>query len=316
MQIGYKLSCEEHSPVDLVRFAQRAESIGMSFGMISDHFHPWTDQQGHSPFVWSVLGGIAATTNRFNAITGVTCPTVRIHPAILAQASATTAAMMPGRFVFGVGTGENLNEHVLGDPWPNVDRRLEMLEEAVDVIRRLWGGKQVNYEGKHYRVENAKLYTRPPEPPPIMVAAGGKKAAAVAGRIGDGLVGVSPDPDVVSTFEERGGGGKPKYCEVQACWAPSEEEAKKVAVQWWPNSALPGQLTQELAVPAHFEQAAQLVSADDVCSSMSCGPDPEVHAAGITKFAEAGYDHIAVHQVGPGQEGFFDFYEQAVLPRL
>jgi coenzyme F420-dependent glucose-6-phosphate dehydrogenase len=204
--------------------------------MISDHFHPWVDRQGHSPFVWNVIGGVAATTENFKLITGVTCPSVRIHPAILAQASATTAAMMPGRFQFGVGTGENLNEHVLGDRWPNVNRRLEMLQEAVDVIRRLWSGKQTNFEGKYYTVENARIYTMPTEPPPIMVAAAGQKAAELAGRISDGLVGVSPDPDVVSTFEGAGGNDKPKYCEVLSCWASTEDEARKTALDWWPNS--------------------------------------------------------------------------------
>jgi coenzyme F420-dependent glucose-6-phosphate dehydrogenase len=316
MELGYKLSSEEHAPGDLIDYAARAEAIGMSFALISDHFHPWIDRQGQSPFVWTTLGGIAVATKSLRLGTGVTCPTMRIHPAIVAHAAATVAMLMPGRFFLGVGTGEHLNEHVLGEKWPAVNTRLEMLEEAVELMRRLWTGKQVNFDGKHYSVENARLYTCPDEPIEVMVAASGDKSGALAGRIGDGLVGVDPQPDLIRTFDEHGGNGKPRYTEVQVCWAPSEDEARKTALEWWPNVGIKGQLGQELPLPVHFEQAASMVTEEDVAGSVSCGPDPEAHVEGIKKFAEAGYEYMAVHQIGPHQDGFFDFYEKEVLPRL
>lgn len=316
MEFGYKLSSEEHAPGDLINYAVRAESIGMSFALISDHFHPWIDRQGQSPFVWTTLGGIAVATKSLRVGTGVTCPTMRIHPAIIAHAAATVATLIPGRFFLGVGSGEHLNEHVLGGKWPAVNTRLEMLEEAVELMRALWTGKQINFNGRHYFVENARLYTCPDEPIEVMVAASGDKSGALAGRIGDGLVGVAPQPDLIQTFDDHGGSGKPRYTEVQVCWAPTEQEARKTALEWWPNVGIKGQLGQELALPVHFEQAASMVSEEDVAGSVSCGPDPEVHIQGLMKFAEAGYDYIAVHQIGPHQEGFFDFYEKEIMRRL
>jgi len=315
-QIGYAMSSEEHTPNDLVRHARRAEEVGFSFALISDHFHPWVDRQGHSPFVWSVLGGIARATERMPVGTGVTCPTIRIHPAIIAQAAATVAAMMPGRFFLGVGTGENLNEHILGDRWPPHDVRLAMLEEAVDVMRLLWQGGTKTHRGQYYTVENARLYTLPDEPPPIMVAASGPKAAEAAGRIGDGLINTAPDAQVAQTFERSGGAGKPRYAQVTVCWARDEAQARRTAHEIWPNAGLTGELSQELPTPAHFEQAVELVTEDAVAEQVVCGPDPERHIAQIRKYLDAGYDHVYVHQVGPDQEGFFEFYSRSVLPRL
>src|SRR5581483_11208063 len=207
--IGYKLSSEEFEPRELVRQAARAEESGFGFAMISDHFHPWTDRQGQSPFVWATLGGIAQATERLTVSTGVTCPLLRIHPAIVAQAAATVAAMMPGRFGLGVGAGENLNEHVAGAKWPPTDVRHEMLKEAVTVIRRLWEGGLQDFRGRHYQVDNARLYTLPEAPPPILVAASGPKAAQLAGRIGDGLVTTEPDAGLVETFRRGGAGARP-----------------------------------------------------------------------------------------------------------
>ena len=315
-EIGYAMSSEEHLPNDLVRHARRAEESGFTFALISDHFHPWVDRQGQSPFVWSVIGGIAQATSRLRLGTGVTCPTIRNHPAIIAQAAATSAAMMPGRFFLGVGTGENLNEHILGDHWPPSDVRREMLEEAVELIRQLWEGGTQSYYGGYYTVENARIYTLPEEPPPIIVAASGPRAAELAGRIGDGFVGTSPDREVISTFESAGGAGKPRYGQASVCWAASEEEARRTAHEYWPIAGLKGELSQELPLPAHFEQAAQLVTEDQVAEAIVCGPDPERHVALIREYADAGYDHVYVHQVGPDQEGFFRFYEREVLPRL
>ena len=314
-KIGYALSSEEHGPGDLVAYARRAEEAGFDFLMISDHFHPWIDRQGHSPFVWSVLGGIARETERIPIGTGVTCPTIRIHPAIVAQAAATTAAMMPGRFWLGLGTGENLNEHVIGEGWPAPDERLDMLEEAIDVIRDLWTGESVTHRGPFYTVEGARIYTRPEEPPPIFVAAKGERAIQVAAR-NDGLISTVPDADVLQRFDKAGGEGKPKLGMLHVCWAKSEAEAKRTAREWWPNSAMPGELGVELPLPRHFEQAAELLGEDDVCRELTCGPDPEKHAEALRAYIDAGYDHVYVHQIGPDQTGFFDVYERDVLPKL
>jgi G6PDH family F420-dependent oxidoreductase len=315
MELGYALSSEEHRPLDLVRHARRAEEQGFPFALISDHFHPWTDRQGQSPFVWSVIGGIATSTDALVLGTGVTCPTIRIHPAIVAQAAATAADMMPGRFFLGVGTGENLNEHVLGDRWPSASERLEMLEEAIAVMRLLWEGETVTFEGKHYRVEDARLYTLPSEPPDVVVAASAPEAATLAGRVGDGLVSTAPDAELVDAYVRAGGDG-PRYGHLTVCWAEDEQEARRTAFEWWPNAALEGPLAQELPLPSHFEQAAEMVSEEDVAEAVVCGPDPELHIEGVEKFAAAGFDQVYVHQVGPDQEGFLDFYAREVLPAL
>jgi G6PDH family F420-dependent oxidoreductase len=316
VQLGYALSSEEHHPNHLVRYAQRAEEAGFAFAMISDHYHPWIDRQGHSPFVWSVIGGIAQVTERLALGTGVTCPTIRIHPAIIAQAAATAAAMLPGRFFLGVGTGENLNEHILGDYWPPHDLRMAMLEEAVEVIRQLWQGGTQTYRGCYYVVEHARIYTLPDELPAIIVAASGPKAAEVAGRIGDGLCSTTPQQEIVEHFNAAGGTGKPHYGQLTVCWAQDEASARRTAYEYWPNAGLKGELSQELPTPAHFEQAAKMVREDDVAEVIVCGPDPARHIDRIQKYAAAGYDHIYVHQVGPDQEGFFQFYKKEVLPKF
>lgn len=316
MRIGYALSSEEHRPLDLVANAKRAEAAGFDFLSISDHFHPWTDRQGQSPFVWSTIGGIATATARIELGTGVTCPLMRTHPAIIAQAAATAASMMPGRFYLGLGTGENLNEHILGDTWPSPGARLEMLEEAIELIRRLWTGGEVSHRGRHYEVDRARIYTLPQRPPPIMVAAGGTDAAELAGRVGDGLVTTSADPDLVEQFEQAGGRGKPRYGMTHVCWAPDEDTAVRTGFEWWPNSALPGQLNTELATPSYFEQAIKLVTKEHIPGSLICGPSPSPHLEMIEEFDKAGFDHVFVHQVGPDQNGFMDFYEKEVLPRF
>jgi coenzyme F420-dependent glucose-6-phosphate dehydrogenase len=314
-EIGYALSSEEHPPNDLVRFARLAEEAGFGYALVSDHYHPWVDKQGHSPFVWSVIGGIAQVTEQLHLGTGVTCPTIRTHPAIIAQAAATSAAMLPGRFFLGLGAGENLNEHILGDRWPSGEVRVEMLEEAIEVIRLLWQGGYQSHRGRHYTVEEARIYTLPDELPPIMVAAGKPGAAELAGKQ-DGLIAVAPDHELVAAFEAAGGKGKPRYGQVTVCWAESEEEAKRTAHAWWPNAAIQGDLSQELPLPRHFEQAAEMVTAEDVAEQVVCGPDAEAHVAKVKEFAEAGFDHVYVHQVGPDQEGFIDFYASEIIPAV
>jgi coenzyme F420-dependent glucose-6-phosphate dehydrogenase len=314
--IGYTLSCEEFGPRELVGFARRAEEVGFDFLSISDHYHPWVDRQGNSPFVWAVLGGVAEATERVEVGTGVTCPTMRIHPAILAQAAATAATMLEGRFFFGVGSGENLNEHILGEGWPETDVRQERLEEAIEVIRKLWDGDLTSHRGRHFTVENARVYTLPGRLPPIIVAGAGPQATELAGRIGDGFFGLVPDREVIDQFEAAGGRDKPRYGQVHVCWARDEAEAKSTAFEWWPNAVAGGNLNWELPLPSLFEDATSWAGEDDVAESVVCGPDPERHAAAVREFVDAGYDHVYLHQVGPDQEGFLRFAENDLLPAL
>jgi coenzyme F420-dependent glucose-6-phosphate dehydrogenase len=316
ISLGYKLSSEEQSAADLVRYAQMAQDTGFGFALISDHYHPWIDRQGQSPFVWSVLGAIAQATQRLTVGTAVTCPTMRIHPAIIAQAAATTATLMPGRFFLGVGTGENLNEHVVGQGWPETEVRQARLEEAIEVIRLLWKGGNQSYHGRHFTVENARLYSLPETPPPLYVAVGGRRSADLAGRLGDGMIGTTPEASLLAAFDQAGGTRKPRYGELTVCWAKDEATAKRIAKERWPTSAMESTLSWELPLPEHFEAVAELVTEDHVAESVICGPDPDRHLAAIRTYAKAGYDHVCIHQVGSDQKSFFDFYAAEVLPRL
>jgi coenzyme F420-dependent glucose-6-phosphate dehydrogenase len=316
VEFGYALSCEEHEPLELVEHARLAEEAGFAFALISDHFHPWIGNQGQSPFVWGVLGGIAKSTERLRIGTGVTCPTIRLHPAIVAQAAATAASMLEGRFFLGVGTGENLNEHILGDRWPPPDLRLEMLEEAVDVMRELWKGELTTRRGKHYTVERARIYTLPGGEIPVLVAAGAEDAAELAGRIGDGLISTSPDSELLRSFDKAGGEGKPQYAQVTVCYGSSEQEARETAFQIWPNAALKGTLTQDLPAPPDFEAATEMITQDDVAKLITCGPDPDKHIAALRQYQDAGYDHLYIHQVGPQQAEFLTFYQDEVIPHM
>jgi coenzyme F420-dependent glucose-6-phosphate dehydrogenase len=312
---GYTLSSEEHGPRDLVRNASRAEELGFDFVSISDHFHPWVSEQGHSPFVWSVLGGIASTTSRIEVAVGVTCPTIRIHPAIVAQAAATTSLLFDGRFSLGVGTGEALNEHVLGHRWPTPGARLEMLEEAVHVMRQLWSGDTTDHHGKYYDVENARLFDPPSGDLPVIVSAFGDRAMELAGRIGDGYWGHTPDADVVAAFEKAGGSG-PRYAQINVCWAEDPETARQTVHRVWPNGGVPGQLSQDLPTWKHFEEAAQIVREEDAVGSTPCGPEVGPVLDSAQQYVDAGYDHVYFHQVGPDQDGFFDFWESDLGPAL
>ena len=313
---GYALSCEEHGPNALVECARRAEEAGFEFAMISDHFHPWTDAQGQSPFVWSVIGGIARETERLRLGTGVTCPTIRTHPAIIAQAAATSAVMTGGRFFLGVGSGENLNEHVVGDGWPAPDERLEMLEEAIEVMRLLWQGGEQTHRGDFYDVVAARLYTLPEEPVEIAVAAAKPKAAELAARLGDALINTAPDKELIETFDSGGKAGRPKYGQITMCWAASEEEGAKTACEIWPNAALGGDLGYELPRPEHFEQATEKVTPEDIAEAIPCGPDVDRYVEDIREYEAAGYTHIYFHQIGHDQDGFFRFWQDELAPKL
>ncbi|HUA75834.1 MAG TPA: TIGR03557 family F420-dependent LLM class oxidoreductase [Solirubrobacteraceae bacterium] len=316
MKIGYFLSSEETAPAELVRQASLAEEAGFEGLWISDHFHPWNDEQGHSAFVWSAIGAIAYATSNMKVTTAVTCPTVRMHPALVAQAAATSAVLLEGRFALGLGSGEALNEHILGGRWPEADERLEMLEEAVEVIRMLWQGGMQSHRGRHYRVENARIYDLPEQTPPILISGFGPKATDLAARIGDGFCTVAPVEEAVDTVRERGGEDKLVAGAFKVCWDEKERRARETAYRLWPNDALPGELSQILPTPAHFEQASQLVTADQVAESIPCGPDLDAHLEKIHEFEEAGFDELYVQQIGGGHEQFFELYAQEILPRF
>jgi G6PDH family F420-dependent oxidoreductase len=316
MKIGYFLSCEEFGPAELVRQARLAEEHGFQGLWISDHYHPWNEAQGESPFVWSVIGAVAQATERLPVTTAVTCPTVRIHPAIIAQAAATSALLLPGRFALGVGSGEALNEHILGDDWPDADTRLEMLEESIEIMRELWQGGFVKHDGRHYVVENARVYSLPDEPPPVYVSGFGPKSISLAARVADGYCTVGPDADAVKQFRSQGGGDKPVQGGLKVCFGDDEAACLKTAHELWPNEGVPGELAQILPMPAHFEQACELVTEEMVAESVPCGPDLDKHVEMIRKYADAGFDELYIQQIGPRQDEFFAAYAEKVLPQF
>jgi G6PDH family F420-dependent oxidoreductase len=316
VRIGYFLSSEEFGPRELVRQASLAEQAGFQDLWISDHFHPWNDEQGHSPFVWSTIGALAQATSTMNVTTAVTCPTVRIHPAIVAQAAATSAVLLEGRFALGLGSGEALNEHILGDPWPRASVRQEMLEEAVQVIRTLWQGGMRSHRGRHYRVENARIYDLPSQNPPILISGFGPKATRLAAKIGDGYRTVTPDAEEVKRFREAADGQRIVAGGMKVCWGPDERQARATAHRLWPNEQLPGELAQILPVPAHFEQASELISEEMVAEAVPCGPDLNLHLQAIGRYRDAGFDELYIQQIGQDHDRFFDTYASQVLPHF
>ncbi|GAA4992921.1 LLM class F420-dependent oxidoreductase [Actinopolymorpha pittospori] len=315
MRLGYILSCEEFAPAELLAQARMAEQAGFDALWISDHFHPWNDEQGESSFVWSMIGALSQACD-LPITTAVTCPTMRIHPAVIAQAAATSQVLLGGRFRLGIGSGEALNEHILGDAWPGADVRLNMLEEAVEVMRKLFTGKVVDHRGEHYTVEHARLYTLPDEPPPIYVSAFGPEAATRAARFADGFVSTKPDPALLATFRKAGGNGKTSQAGLKVCYGPDAAQARATAHRLWGNEQLPGELAQVLPTPEHFMQASTLITEEMVGDALVCGDDLDAHVAAVREYLDAGYDEVYVNQIGPNQEGFFEFYGKEVLPRL
>jgi G6PDH family F420-dependent oxidoreductase len=240
---------------------------------------------------------------------------MRMHPAIVAQAAATTASLLPNRFTLGVGTGENLNEHVTGTAWPESGERLDMLEEAIALIRRLWTGEVVTERTPHYTIDRARLYTIPETSPPIAVAASSPAAARLAGRAGDALISTAPEAEVVKAFREAGGEG-PVYGQLTVCYGPDEAKAKDEALEWWPNTSVPGEVGLELAEPQHFEEVAELITTEHVGEKVVCGPDPDAIVEKVGMFADAGFDQVFLHQVGPRQEEFLAFAKDELLPSI
>jgi G6PDH family F420-dependent oxidoreductase len=314
-RIGYFLSSEEFGPRELVEQARMAQDAGFEALWISDHYHPWNGAQGESGFVWGTIGAISQAVS-LPITTAVTCPIIRIHPAVLAQAAATAAVLTGGRFTLGVGTGEALNEHITGQPWPSAEVRREMLEESIEVMRRLWTGEIVSHRGEHYTVDDAKLYTLPDQAPQVYISGFGPAAAKLAGRIGDGYIGVKPEADLITTYRENGGGAKPAQGGYKVCWDADPDQAVKIAHERWANELLPGELAQVLPQPAHFEQASELVTPEMVAEQFVCGPDEDAHVKLFRSYVDAGYDEVYVNQIGPNQRGFFDFYANRILPQL
>ena len=316
MKVGYSLICEEHPPQRLLENGRLAEETGFDFLSVSDHFHPWLSAQGQSPFVWSVLGGLSQTTQDIEIGTAVTCPIMRYHPAIVAQAAATSACLLEGRFHLGVGSGEALNESIVGVHWPETNIRHQMLAEAVEVIRKLWSGQSTSHHGKYYTLENATIFTLPEKLPPIYVAAAGPQAAELAAEIGDGFWGLEPSSSLIDTFLAKGGKDKPRYGQFHVCVAGSVKQARKTVHKQWANGGLSGELNWILPTPRHFEQAVEMVNEEMACKNIVCGDDPEEHLEMIRKFAQAGYTAVSIHNIGSDQSAFFELYREQILPEL
>jgi len=311
---GYKLMSEEHGPKELVRNAVRAEQAGFSFAAISDHFSPWLEEEGHAPFAWSVLGAIANATHGIGLMSAVTCPIMRYHPAIVAQAAATVALLSDNRFTLGLGAGERLNEHIVGAGWTDVGERHDRLSEALDIIKGLLAGELSHFHGNHFRLDHARLFDRPARPVPIVVAAGGPHAARIAGRKGDGLIATAPRADLVEVYGLAGGDG-PRYAEVALSVADREEDARQIAHRYFRWSTI-GEPMAELPTPHAFAEATQPVSPQAVAEQISCGPSAEAHLAAIDRYIQAGYDRLILVQIGPDQDRFFEFFERQLAPRL
>jgi G6PDH family F420-dependent oxidoreductase len=316
-QFGYTLMCEQSGPGALVADAVGAERAGFDFEVISDHYFPWLDSQGHSPNAWPVLGAVAQATERVELMSYVTCPTIRYHPAVVAQQAATVGQLSDDRFTLGLGAGENLNEHVVARGWPPVNVRHEMLDEAIDIIAALFTGEYVNYRGRHYRVDSARLWDVDNPPPRIGVAVSGKQSCTLAGRQADVMIAVEPKASFGHMFDAAGGHGKPRVGQVPICYDADRGAAIERAHDqfrwfgggWKVNSELPG--------PAAFAAASQFVTKDDVAGSIPCGPDVEAHVSAVNQFVDAGFTHVAVVQIGGEQQtGFLNWAEKELLPAL
>lgn len=315
MQIGYKLFAEAFSPQEMVRQAVRAEEAGFDFVEISDHYHPWLESHGHSGFAWSILAAIATRTERIRLATGVTCPTIRYHPAIVAQAAATTALLSDGRFTLGVGSGERLSEHVTGAEWPVIGVRQEMLREALDIIRLLWSGGYRTYRGRYLSIEDAQVFDLPETPPEIAVAAGGPQAARIAAELGDALFVTEPRTDLVEAYTAAGGTGA-RYAEVPLAWAPTEQEALSSAHERFRFGPTGWKVQSELPNVRNFEAATQFVRVEDMAGVFGAGPDVDAHVATVRGFADAGYDRLALINAGPDPDGFFGFFADELAGRV
>jgi G6PDH family F420-dependent oxidoreductase len=316
-RLGYTLMTEQTGPADLVRDAAAAERAGFDFEVMSDHFFPWLDSQGHAPNAWVTLGAVAQATERVELMTYVTCPTMRYHPAVVAQQAATLGLLSGGRFTLGLGAGENLNEHVIGRGWPPANIRHEMLEEAVEIIRALFRGSYVNYAGNHYRIDSAKLWDVGDPPPRIGIAVSGAHSCELAGELADAMIAVEPNPSLGEQFDAAGGVGKPRIGQLPICYDPDRDAAIERAHDqfrwfgggWHVNAELPG--------TAAFAGATQFVTKDNVADSIPCGPDLDGHIDAVRDFIDAGFTDVAVVQIGgEHQEPFLGWAEKELVPAL
>ena len=312
---GYTLMCEQLGPKELIRNGVQAEEARFDFGVISDHFHCWLEEEGQSPFAWSVLGAVASRTTRMPLMTMVTCPTVRYHPAIVAQMAATISLISDGRFTLGLGAGENLNEHIVGRGWPPANVRHLMLEEAIDVIRKLWEGRYVSHQGDFFTVHDARIFSAPSPAPPMAVAVSGPESCRLAARTGSALIAVDPIPELVSIYREAGGKG-PCYAQIALCYDRDEASAVKTAHAFQRYAMLGWKVMSELPNTVNFEAATSVVREADVARQIPCGPSVDRHIDGIKKYVDAGYDRIAVLQAGRDQDGFFRFWNEELKPGL
>lgn len=315
VRLGYKLMTEEHGPADLIRNARRAEEVGFDFAAISDHYFPWLPEEGHAPFAWAVLGGLAQATKRLGLMTAVTCPIMRYHPAIVAQAAATIGVMSGGRFSLGLGSGERLNEHVVGAAWPGILERQERLGEALDIIEGLLSGKITGYRGKYLQLDHAKLFDKPARKPAILLAAGGPEAARLAAEKADGLIVTEARSEPIQAYKAAGGKG-PRYAEIALCCARSEKSAMKTAHKYFRWSIAGWPVLAELPHEEAFEAASKHVPVEVMGEEVSCGPSPKRHIEAIEEYIRLGCDHIVLNQIGPDHDFFFDFFKAVLAPAL
>ncbi|MFJ3492454.1 LLM class F420-dependent oxidoreductase [Streptomyces sp. NPDC086091] len=317
VRFGYTMMTEQAGPRELVDHVVRAEEAGFDFSVTSDHCFPWLREQGHSPYAWSVLGAAAQATSRIPLMTYVTCPSIRYHPAVVAQKAATMQLLSEGRFRLGLGAGENLNEHVVGGGWPVADVRHEMLEEAVEIIRALFGGGHVTRHGTHFDVESARLWDLPDEPPEIGVAVSGEQSCALAGRLADLVIATEPKPELLDAFDRHGGAGKPRVGQLPVCHDPDRETAVRRAheqFRWFGNG---WKVNAELPHPDSFEAATRFVTPDDVAEAIPCGDDTDAFVEAVRPYAEAGFTEIALVQIGgDSQPAYLDWAEKSLLPAL
>ncbi|MFI8504804.1 LLM class F420-dependent oxidoreductase [Streptomyces sp. NPDC085524] len=317
VRIGYTMMTEQAGPRELVSHVVGAENAGFDFSVISDHSFPWLDAQGHAPYAWSVLGAAAQATSRIPLMTYVTCPTFRYHPAVVAQKAATMQVLSGGRFRLGLGSGENLNEHIVGAGWPAAPVRLQMLEEAVDIIRRMLTGQNVSHHGAHFDVENGRLWDLPDQPPPLGIAVSGPRSCELAGRLGDLVIATEPKPDLLEAFDAHGGAGKPRIGQLPVCYdtdrdaavARAHDQFRWALGGWRVNAELPG--------PAGFDQAARYVRPEDVAGAIACGDGVDAFVDAVRPYAEAGFTEVALVQIGGDhQQPFLEWAEAKLLPAL
>jgi G6PDH family F420-dependent oxidoreductase len=316
-QFGYTMMCEPSRPDQLVRDLQMAEAGGFDFSVISDHYFPWLEEQGHAGYAWSILGAAAQATDRIGLMTYVTCPILRYHPAVVAQKASTMQILSGGRFRLGLGAGENLNEHVVGKRWPAVGERHEMLAEAVEVITRLLDGEHVNFRGKHFDVESARLYDLHDRRPPIGIAVSGPRSCSLAGRKGEIMVATEPKSELVEMFESAGGRGKPRVGQIAVCHDTDRDAAVQRAHEQFRWFGLGWKVNTDLPGPSSFEAATQFVRPEDVADQLPCGADVEEYVEKIRPFIDAGFTEVALVQIGADrQEPFIRWAHDELLPAL